>query len=99
MGEPDKPISIDWIKDFSFCKNAEFIKPKEVNVYCGFIDSQTNEQKYEKIEVKNIINFDGLYLVEELVDEENWQMGQVDPKGDIYCWGYYGAIKEAIRGL
>lgn len=56
-------------------------------------------QKVIPIEAKTIIDFSGLCLVEEVGCEDQWQMGQIDENGSIYCWGSYGNIKEAIKGL
>jgi hypothetical protein len=99
IGNPAIPLTIEWIKDFSFCNDATFIDPKGVNVYCDFIDQVCQERKLNKIEVHQIIKFDELCLVEEIGDEDDWQMGQIDSKGDIYCWGYYGTLKDAIKAL
>lgn len=94
MGEPDSPLSIEWIRDFSFCQDAKFLVPGEVNVFCN-----VNGQSAVAIEAKTIINFSGVCLVEEVGCEGQWQMGQIDENGSIYCWGSYGTIKEAIIGL
>ena len=99
MGEPDSLLTIDWVKDFSFCKDARFLNPKDVRVFCQYVDSESGEKKLEQIEVKTIIGFSGLYLVEEIGCEDDWQMGQVDTEGNICCWGYYGTLIEAIKGL
>lgn len=93
MGEPDSPLSIEWVRDFSFCKDSKFLLPSEVNVFCA------NRENAVPIEAKTIIDFSGLYLVEEVGYEGEWQMGQMDNNGSIYCWGSYGSIKEAIIGL
>lgn len=98
MDEPEPNPTIEWIRDYSFCKDAKFIDTEEVSVY-DFVNFESNETKKNKIEVKTIIYFDGLCLVEEIGDEGDWQMGQVDSSGNIYCWGCYGEIKEAIRAL
>jgi hypothetical protein len=99
IGGPDIPLTIVWIKEFSFCETATFISPEKVNVYCNFIDPENKEQKRDIIDVKQIIYFDGLCLVEEIGEEDDWQMGQIDSKSDIFCWGYYGTLKEAIKAL
>lgn len=99
MDEPERNPTIEWIRDYSFCQGAKFIDPKEVSVFCDFVDGGSDGTDKDKIEVRAIICFDGLCLVEETGDEGNWQMGQVDSNGNIYCWGYYGGIKEAIKAL
>lgn len=96
MGEPDSPLAIEWIRDFSFCKDAKFLIPSEINV---FYNSNANGENAVPIEAKTIIDFSGLCLVEEIGYEGEWQMGQMDGNGSIYCWGSYGSIKEAIIGL
>lgn len=67
----------------------------EVNVFC----SDLNGEDAAPIEANIIIDFLGLCLVEEVGYEGEWQMGQMDDNGSIYCWGSYGNIKEAIMGL
>lgn len=99
MGEPDLPLSIEWIRDFSFCQDAKFLAPGEVNVFCNCHNSNGNGEDAIPIEAKTIIDFSGLCLVEEVGCEGQWQMGQIDENGSIYCWGSYGSIKEAINGL
>lgn len=99
MGEPDSPLSIEWIRDFSFCKDAKFLLPNEVNVFCNCLNSNANSEDVVPIEAKTIIDFSGLCLVEEIGYEGEWQMGQMDDNGNIYCWGSYGSIKKAIIGL
>lgn len=99
MGEPDLPLSIEWIRDFSFCKDANFLLPSEVNVFYNHINSNVNDENAVPIEAKTIIDFSGLCLIEEIGCEGEWQMGQIDDNGNIYCWGSYGTIKDAIIGL
>jgi hypothetical protein len=99
IGEPKKPISIDWIRDYSFNKDAVFIDPKEVNVFYEFVDPVSKEQKSEKIEIRYVIKISDYFLVEEVGDEDNWQVGNADSTGDIHCWTYYGTLKDAIRAL
>jgi hypothetical protein len=99
MGEPDLPLTIDWVRDFSFFKDARFLNPKDVKSFCQYINSESGEKKLEQIEAKTIIDFSGLCLVEEIGCEDDWQMGQMDAEGSICCWGYYGTLKEAIKGL
>jgi len=94
MGEPDSPLSIEWIRDFSFCKDAKFLSPDETCVFCECINSDAIP-----INAKTIIDFSELCLIEELGCKDEWQMGQIDNNGNIYCWGSYGTIKEAITGL
>lgn len=96
MGEPNSPLAIEWIRDFSFCKDAKFLIPSEINVFCN---SNANGENAVPIEAKTIIDFSGLCLVEEIGYEGEWQMGQMDDNGSLYCWGSYGNIKEAIKGL
>lgn len=99
MGEPDLPLTIKWVRDFSFCNDVRFLNPEDVKVFCQCVDSESEEKKFEQIEVKTIIDFSGLCLVEEIGCEDDWQMGQMDTEGSIFCWGYYGTLKEAIKGL
>jgi len=99
MGVPDSPLSIEWIRDFSFCKDAKFLRPYEVNVFGNCLNSNANSEDAVPIEAKTIIDFSGLCLVEESGYEGEWQMGQMDDNGNIYCWGSYGSIKKAIIGL
>lgn len=94
MGEPDSSLSIEWIRDFLFCKDAKFLSPDEICVFCECINSDAI-----LINAKTIIDFLGLCLVEEFGFAGEWQMGQIDDNGRIYCWGNYGSIKEAIIGL
>lgn len=99
MDEPHSSLSIEWIRDFSFCHDAKFLVPGEVNVFCNCHNSIGNGQKVIPIEAKTIIDFSGLCLVEEVGCEDQWQMGQIDENGSIYCWGSYGNIREEIKGL
>lgn len=99
VGEPDSPLSIEWIRDFSFYQDAKFLVPGEVNVFCDYFNPNGNGEDAIPIEAKTIIDFSGLCLVEEVGCEGQWQMGQIDENGSIYCWGSYGNIKEAIKGL
>lgn len=98
MSEPQHPISIEWIRDFSFCKDATFVDPQGISIFDEYLDT-TNEKRVSQIETKTIINFAGLFLVEEVGNENEWLMGQMDSQGSIRCWGTYGSIKEAIIGL
>lgn len=99
MNEPALPLSIDWVKDFSFCEDAIFINPYDVEVFSECIDNENHETKPDKIEAKTIISIMGLCLVEEVGCEDEWQMGQIDDSGHIICWANYGTLKEAIMGL
>jgi len=99
MSEPQKPLTIEWIRDFSFCKDATFIVPQGISIFDEYLDTTTNEKRVSQIEAKTIINFAGLFLVEEVENENEWLMGQMDSQGSIRCWGYYVSIKEAIIGL
>lgn len=99
MGEPDSPLSIEWVKDFSFCKDAKFLFLNEVNVFRECINLDVKDEKPIPIEAKTIIDFAGLCLVEEIGCDGEWQMGQIDDNERIYCWGNYSTIKEAIMGL
>jgi len=99
IGEPDSPLSIEWIRDFSFCKEAKFINSIDIEVFGEWIDSESNERKLDKIEAKTIIDFTGICLVEEVCCDDEWQMGQINENGSIICWGNYGTLKDAIRGL
>ena len=99
VGEPDLPLSIEWIRDFSFCQDAKFLAPGEVSVFCICHNSNGNGERAIPLEAKTIIDFSGLCLVEEVGCEGQWQMGQIDENGSIYCWGSYSNIKEAIIGL
>ena len=99
MGEPDLPLTIEWIRDFSFCKVARFLNPQEVKVFCELVNSESQQRRMEAIDVKTIIDFAGLCLVEEIGEEDDWQMWQLDSDGSIYCWGNYGSLREAIKAL
>ena len=99
MSEPDSPLSIDWIKDFSFCKESCFLDPNKINVYSDSSDVEKQKENKIPIAVKTIINFNGLYLVEEIGCEDDWLMGERNEEGEIFCWGYYGTLKQAIKGL
>lgn len=65
MGEPESPLSIEWIRNFSFCKDAKFLLPSEVNVFCNCLNSNASGENAVPIEAKTIIDFSGLCLVEE----------------------------------
>lgn len=99
MGEPKSPLTIEWVKDFSFCKNVRFLNPNDVHVFCDCIDNEGQEKKLELIKAKTIIDFEGLCLVEEIGNEDDWLMGQIDTEESVICWGRYGTLKEAIKGL
>ena len=99
MGEPDSQLSIEWIRDFSFCKDAKFLNPKDINVFSEWINAESNEKNLTPIEAKTIIDFAGLCLVEEIGCNDEWQMGQIDDNGRICCWGEYGKLKNAIEAL
>ena len=87
--------SIEWIRDFSHCKNASFIDTSEVTVFYNNTGSTS-----EKIIAKSIISFDGLCLVSEINGEDNWLMGQINDDGKIIdCWGYCGSLPDAINSL
>mgnify|MGYP000182782840 CR=1 FL=1 len=98
LGEPDLPLSIDWVKDFSFCEVAEFLNPSDVHVFCECVKSENGQKEIVAIEAKTVINFEGLCLVEEAGYEDNWLMGQMN-KGKIICWGNYGTLKDALKSL
>ena len=99
MGESDAPLSIEWVRDYSFCKDANFIDPKDTRVFSECFDSDHEKRIYDEVDVKTIIDFAGLYLVKEVGCEDDWQMGQKDKDGNIICWGYYGRLTDAIKGL
>ncbi|MCX7746210.1 MAG: hypothetical protein N2645_04870 [Clostridia bacterium] len=99
MGEPDSPLTIEWVRDFSFCSDAKFLNPRLVKVFYDSSDSSKQESFMQTIEARTIIDFSGLCLIEEIDNEDNWLMGQIEEDGNIYCWGYYGSLKQAIRGL
>lgn len=99
MGEPDSPLSIEWIKDFSFCKDAKFLRSSEVSVFYECINPNPKDGNTIPIEAKTIIDFSGLCLVKESGCEGEWKIGQFADNGSIYCWSSYSTIKEAIMGL
>ncbi|GAA3889402.1 hypothetical protein ACWDR2_31025 [Streptomyces sp. NPDC003631] len=45
-----------------------------------------------------ILGFGDLCLVK-AVSEEDWLMGSLYPDGSVDCWGNYGALAQALRGL
>lgn len=53
----------------------------------------------EPIEPRTIIEVGGLYLVEAVSEPDDWYMGQRRLDGVIECWGRYGDIETALRGL
>jgi hypothetical protein len=99
IGEPDSPLSIEWIRDYSFCKDAKFLNTNGANVFYEYVNLENKQKEIAPIEAKTIIDFEGLCLVEEIGYEDEWLMGQIDDKERILCWGNYGTLKEAIMGL
>ena len=53
----------------------------------------------EPIQPRTIIEVGGLYLVEAVGEPDDWYMGQRRSDGTIECWGQYGDIETALRGL
>jgi hypothetical protein len=93
LGEPDSPLSVEWVRDFSFCTDAEFLNPNDIKVY------MQPDSGVSQMEAKTIINFSGSCLVEPIDCENNWLMGKIKDNKEINCWAYCGTLKEAIRGL
>ena len=96
MSDPDTPLSIEWVRDFSFCENARFVSPDSIDVYSTWGDSCKEE---DSIKVKTIIDFSGLCIIEEVGYENVWQMGEINDKGAIHCFNEYGNIKDALKSL
>ena len=86
--------SLEWIREYSSCKKAEFLNPTTIEVYYRF-DTETPE----KIIPESIISFEGLCLVEAMGEEDNWLMGDIHDDGNLYCWAYYGTLPNAINSL
>ena len=53
----------------------------------------------EPIQPRTIIEVGGLYLAEAVDEPGDWYMGQRRTDGVIECWGRYGDIETALRGL
>lgn len=98
IGEPNKNIEIDWIRDYSFSKEVCFVDPNKVKVFYEQNNHQTGQMEYNPIDAKTIIKITDIYLVEENGDEDEWQMGLLRD-GEIICWDSYGDIKNAIKSL
>ena len=52
-----------------------------------------------QLQPRTIIEVGGLFLVETVAEPDNWYMGQSRHDGVIECWGAYGALEAALRGL
>lgn len=53
----------------------------------------------EPIQPRTIIEVGGFYLVEAVNEPDDWYMGERGSDGVIVCWGKYGDIETALRGL
>lgn len=53
----------------------------------------------EPIQPRTIIEVGGFYLVEAVNEPDDWYMGERGSHGVIVCWGKYGDIETALRGL
>jgi hypothetical protein len=98
LGEPATPLTIDWVRDFSFCETADFLNPQEIKVFYKSPDSDQPGHK-SPVEAETVIVFGGQYLVKEVGKADDWLIGDKDREGNINCWCYFGTLTEAIRGL
>ena len=53
----------------------------------------------EPLDPRTIIEVGGLLLVETQDEPDDWYMGDRAKDGVIECWGRYGDIESALRGL
>jgi hypothetical protein len=54
---------------------------------------------YRPLNVARAISFGSTYLVETLEEPDDWYMGEAAADGVVRCWGRYGSLAEAIKGL
>ena len=52
----------------------------------------------EELNPTVVIRIGSQYLVETAEEPGEWYMGQLD-RGEIVCWGRYGPLEDAVRGL
>jgi hypothetical protein len=53
----------------------------------------------EPIQVRTVIELDGVFLVEAAGEPDDWYMGARSRDGVIDCWGKYGDLESAIRSI
>jgi hypothetical protein len=55
-------------------------------------------ERPETLRPARMLRIDGMYLVETLDEPGTWFMGE-ENEGVVQCWGGYGDLRNAIRGL
>ena len=91
----------DWdiarIRSESGDENANFLDgPVRAAIY---IRQDEGRPVYEPLRVKRALAVGGLVLIETEDKPDDWYMGQKAEDGTIQCWGSYGTLPDAIRGL
>jgi hypothetical protein len=93
-------MSHDWRRDWpperlaevAGAYHADYLEPTEP-VRLALIDGS------EPLNPRTIIEVGGLFLVETVDEPDDWYMGQRAKDGIIECWGRYGDLETALRGL
>jgi len=86
------------IRSESGDEKAHFVDgPVQASVYTRQKDGQS---VYEALRVRRALAVGGLFLLEAEDEPDNWYMGQMAKDGAVIeCWGTYGTLRDAIRGL
>ena len=93
-------MPVDWPKEWpperimavAGVSHAEYVEPVEP-VRLALVDGSTAMQP------RTIVEVGGLFIVETIDEPGDWYMGQRVSDGVIECWGLYGDIENALRGL
>jgi hypothetical protein len=86
------------IRSESGDENAHFLHGQvQASIYTRQEDGRS---VYEPLRVGRALAVGGLFLIEAEDEPDNWYIGQMaKDDGSIECWGQYGALSDAIRGL
>jgi len=79
-------------------EKAHFVDgPVKASIYARQEDGRSVD---EPLRVRRALAVGGLFLIEAEDEPDNWYMGQMAKDGgSIECWGQYGPLLDAIRGL
>lgn len=83
---PD-PITVEWIRAFSGDPRADFIDPSSVEV----------RSDNGPLDAVQVIRLWDLFLVREDASQPLWWMGSESAPGQLFCWGVYGNLHDAIE--
>jgi hypothetical protein len=88
----EPPMSIDDIRELSRDATAEWVEPPKKAVQVG-------PSAPKELRAARMLSVSGMYLVETVDEPGTWWMGQESDEGVVRCWGHYGPLRNAIRGL